>query len=96
MLRHPRVAALGEGWAVSYWDGVGPAVLRFDAAGHALGPPAPVRSGDERGGHTDARMVATRDGLAVTWHMHEPERSHGLASERPRRPGPRLGLLRCR
>ena len=96
VLRHPRVAAQGEGWAVSYWDGVGPAVLRFDAAGRALGPPTPVRSGDERGGHTDARMAATRDGLAVTWHVHEPEFSHGVASERPRRPGARLGLLRCR
>jgi hypothetical protein len=96
VLRHPRVAALGEGWAVSYWDGVGPAVLRFDAAGRALGPPTPVRSGDERGGHTDARMVATREGLAVTWHVHEPEFSHGVEAERPRRPGPRLGLLRCR
>ncbi|MFO0602857.1 MAG: hypothetical protein U0324_06765 [Polyangiales bacterium] len=94
--RYPRVAALGEGWAVSYWDGVGPAVQRFDAEGRVMGAPVQVRSGDERGGHTEARMVARDDALAVSWHVHEPEFSHGLAQEVPRRPGPRLAVLRCR
>lgn len=94
--RYPRIAALGAGWAVSYWDGVGPAVLRFDAEGRAIGAPVQVRSGDERGGHTEARMVARDDALAVSWHVHGPEFSHGLAQEVPRRPGPRLAVLRCR
>jgi hypothetical protein len=94
--RHPRVAALGLGWVVSYWDGVGPSILRFDADGRAVGSPTEVRSGDERGGHTDARMVADERTLAVTWHVHEPEFSHGVQAERPRSPGARLGLFRCR
>lgn len=93
--RHPRVSPLGDGWVVSYWDGVGPTILRFEADGRAIGRPAQVRSGDERGGHTEARMVASERALAVSWHVHEPEFSHGMPSERPRRPGPRLGIFRC-
>jgi len=94
--RYPRITALGEGWAVSYWDGVGSAVQRFDAEGRPVGAPVEVRSGDERGGHTEARMVARDDALAVSWHVHGPEFSHGHAQEVPRRPGPRLAVLRCR
>ncbi len=94
--RHPRVAALGQGWVVSYWDGVGPSILRFDSDGEVIGRPVEVRSGDERGGHTDARMVADERALSVSWHVHEPEFSHGVPTERPRRPGPRLGVFQCR
>ena len=94
--RHPRITSLADGWAVSYWDGIGPTIQRFDADGRAVGAPFEVRSGDERGGHTEARMVASDDALAVTWHVHEPEFSHGVPQEVPPRPGPRLGVLRCR
>jgi hypothetical protein len=93
---YPHVTALGEGWVVSYWDGNGPTIQRFDAAGRAIGQPQEVRSGDERHGHTDARMAANDHLLALTWQVQESEFSHGFPDEHPRRPGPRLGVLRCR
>lgn len=96
VLRYPRVTPLGRGWAVSYWDGTGPVVQRLDEAGRPLGAPVEVRSGDERGGHTDARMFATDDALWVSWTVGEPARTHGLPSEVPAHPGPRLAVARCR
>ena len=96
VLRYPRVAPLGRGWALSYWDGTGPVVQRLDEAGRPLGAPVEVRSGDERGGHTDARMVATDDALWISWNVLEPARTHGFPSEVPAHPGPRLAVARCR
>lgn len=93
--RYPRAAALGEGWVVSYWDGTGPAIVRLDAGGAAVGAAIPLRSGDERGGHTDARMVATDEALAVTWTVEAPLFNHGMPEEQPKRPGPRMAVLRC-
>jgi hypothetical protein len=93
--RYPRVAALGDGWAISYWDGTGPSLVRVDAAGAITAEAIAVRSGDERGGHTDAQMTATADALAITWQVGPPMMSHGFPEEVPRRAGPRLAVLRC-
>lgn len=95
VLRYPRVAPLGAGWALSYWDGTSPVVQRLDDAGGPLGAPVEVRSGDERGGHTDARMLATDDALWISWTVGEPARTHGLPGEAPAHPGPRLAVARC-
>ena len=93
--RYPRAAALGDGWALSYWDGTGPSLVRVDASGHVTADAIELRSGDERGGHTDARMVATERAIAVTWQVEPPRMGHGFPEEEPRRPGPRLAILRC-
>lgn len=93
--RYPRIAALEGGWAVSYWDGIGPSLVRVDAAGALTADAMPIRSGDERGGHTDACMVATHDALAISWQVGPPMMDHGFPEEQPRRPGPRLAILRC-
>ncbi|MFO0550671.1 MAG: hypothetical protein U0271_19915 [Polyangiaceae bacterium] len=93
--RYPRAAPLGDGWMVSYWDGTGPSMLRLDASGAALGPAMELRSGDERGGHTDARMVASDDAIAVTWTVDAPLFNHGMPEEQPERPGPTMAILRC-
>lgn len=93
--RYPRAAALGTGWVLSYWDGVGPSLVRIGATGAVTADAIELRSGDERGGHTDARMATTSDAIAVTWQVGPPARSHGFPEEEPRRPGPRLAILRC-
>lgn len=93
--RYPRAAALGEGWAVTSWDGTGPTLRRADGEGRPIDEAVPIRSGDERGGHTDARMAAGPGALAVTWTVEPPRMHHGFPEEDPRRPGPRIGLLTC-
>lgn len=80
---------------MSYWDGTGPSLVRIDASGALVGDAIELRSGDERGGHTDARMAASADAIAVTWQVAPPRFGHGFPEEEPRRPGPRLAVLRC-
>jgi hypothetical protein len=93
--RYARAVAHGEGWVVSFWDGIGVSLLDLDAAGRAMGLPKQLRTADERGGHTDGRMDSSGDVLAITWEVWGPEWSHGLASEQPEHPGPRLALVGC-
>lgn len=94
--RYARAAPLGEGWAITFWDGVGPSLLRVDGAGRALAAPLPLRSGDERGGHTDARIATRDDGaIAITWDVRPPAFGHGLPEEQPAQPGARVALARC-
>lgn len=93
--RYPRVAAVRDGWALSYWDGTGPSLVRVDRHGAVTADAIELRSGDERGGHTDARMAASDALIAVTWQVEPPRFGHGFESEEPRRPGPRLAVLRC-
>ncbi len=93
--RYARAAALRDGWAITYWDGTGPSLLRVDPSGHALGEVLPLRSGDERGGHTDARLAAHGDALAITWEVHAPAFGHGAPEEQPEHPGPRVAIATC-
>ena len=93
--RYPRIASIGEGWAITYWDGTGPSLVRVDASGTATADPVAIRSGDECGGHTDARIAAHDDAIAVTWEVGPAAFNHGHPSEQPDRPGPRLAILRC-
>ena len=93
--RYPRAASLGTGWLATYWDGTGPTLVRLDADARQLGERIPLRSGDERGGHTDARLAVSADTIAVSWFVGPPLMSHGFPEEEPKRPGPRLGILTC-
>lgn len=93
--RYPRAVAIPGGWALSYWDGTGPSLVRIDTAGALTADAVELRTGDERGGHTDARMASTSGAIAVTWQVEPPMMSHGFPEEEPRRPGPRLAILRC-
>lgn len=93
--RFPRAAALGAGWVISYWDRVGPSIVRIDASGAITADAIELRSGDERGGYTDARMTTTASAIAVTWQVEAPPHGHGFPEETPTRPGPRLAILRC-
>jgi hypothetical protein len=71
------------------------ALVRRYASGAITADAIELRSGAERGAHTDARMVAGHDAIAVTWQVGPPELSHGSSEEVPRHPGPRLAILRC-
>ncbi len=93
--RYPRAAALASGWIVSYWDGTGSTVQRLGADARPVGDPIELRSGDERGGHTDGRIAVSARSIAVSWLVAPPMMNHGMADEQPRRPGPRLAVLRC-
>jgi hypothetical protein len=64
--------------------------------GHEASSPMVLRSGDERGGQTEARIAVTSRAIAVTWVVGSPWFSHGVAAEIPNRPGPRLAVLSCR
>jgi len=94
--RFPRAASLGEGWVITYWDGIGPSFVRIDARARETTPPLELRTGDERGGQTEARIAVSRRAIAVTWVVGPPWFGHGVASEIPNRPGPRLAVLTCR
>ncbi len=94
-VRYPRVGSIPSGWVVTYWDGIGPSIVRFDEAGHAVHRPMPLRTGDERGGHTDARIAVGTSSLAVTWYVGPPAMGHGKAIEEPTHPGPRVAVLTC-
>lgn len=96
VVRFPRAAALPHGgWVVTYWDGIGPSLVRLDGALHAIDAPIELRTGDERGGQTEARIAVTARAIAVTWVVGTPWFGHGVASEAPDRPGPRLAVLTC-
>ncbi len=94
--RYPRVAALEDGWIVSFWDGIGTSIQRLDPDLQAIGAPLEIRSGDERGGHTDARFAMSATAIAISWTVEAPMMNHGSPDEQPKAPGPRLGVLRCR
>jgi len=94
--RFPRVAAVARGWVATYWDGVGPSLVRFDGSGRETAPPIELRTGDERGGQTEARIAVGPSAIAVTWNVNEPWFGHGVADEVPKHPGPRLAILTCR
>lgn len=92
--RYPRAAALGTGWAITAWDGVGPSLVRVDAHGEVTGAAIELRSGDERGGHTDAPLAVADGAIAATWHVTHP--MHGVGADELTRPtGARIALLRC-
>jgi hypothetical protein len=93
--RFPRVTPLGDGWAVSYWDGVGPSLVRVDVSGRPTGSPLALRSGDETGGMTDAPIAVTSDGLVVTWVVRAALMGEVVAA-RARPKGARAALLSCK
>ena len=92
--RYPRVASLGDGWAVTWWDGVGPVLRRLAADGQPTGPAQEVRTGEEIGGHTDAPVVTVDGGLVVQWRLGP--RMSGTFRGMIDHTETRLGLLRCR
>ena len=94
--RFPRAAALASGWVVTYWDGIGPSLVRIDSSARETSPPIELRTGDERGGQTEARIAVSGRAIAVTWVVGQPWWGHGVASEIPNRPGPRLAVISCR
>lgn len=92
--RYPQATALGTGWVVSYWDGRGASLVRIDARGAVTGDALELRSGDERGGHTDAPMVVGHGVIVATWYVAAP--MFGVAPDEPTRPhGARIAILRC-
>ena len=93
--RYPRVAALESVWIVSYWEGIGPTIVRLDADARPIGDPIAVRSGDERVGQTDARIAISANAIAISWLVASPMMDHGTRAEEPSHPGPRLAVLRC-
>lgn len=93
VLRFPRVAPLGAGWAVGVWTGLGVGVVRVTAGGEASAPPFDVPAGDSAAGLTEVWPAQTSRGLALTWM---PRRPFGgmVETETPPR-GARLALLAC-
>jgi hypothetical protein len=92
--RYPQITSLAEGWAISFWDGEGASLVRVDARGTSLEDPLPIRSGDEIGGHTNAPMASTPDGLAMVWLVGQ--RQSAVTQDTFDTPfGPRIALIRC-
>ncbi len=87
----PRVAALGDGWVVSYVFRGAPTVLRTDAEGNVIGEPIAFPRELHTGPIVEARMTALADGIAMSWQM---VRNNWHYVENEIR-GARLSVMRC-